>query len=314
MMKKIVCLTLTLAAAFSLFACGDDSGVACEHIDADVNGVCDECGAEVCIHVDEDKDMICDWCEVAIDCLNHEDKEPDGKCDYCGAEVEVTVCVDKDKNGYCDFHNEFIACDACVDKDVNGKCDVCGAVVSRGEGAAFFDAVKNSEPTSISTMTTLKYSDDEVYNGIYTTEITADGFVFTWNYKAPVVIVPGEESDEPIEALSGKVICKDGLYSTDDGKTWVSEAPSVAYLNMVFNLNEDSLGEYNITAGGKTLSATLTKAQLKNIFGIDINASEFGLEVKLQGAYLGNVKITYTTANGAAAEINTSYVYAPAAE
>lgn len=313
MMKKIICLILALTSAFALFACGEDAVTCTEHKDEDQNGACDVCGAavEVCVHVDENKDGLCDWCETAIPCVEHVDLEPDGICDVCKEEVEVTVCLDKDSNGICDFHGEPLECKTHKDNDVNGSCDVCGETVELGIGADFFAAVKNSKPTSISTMTTLKVSDKEVYTGRFNTVINEEGFVFDYNYTEPALAIVG--AGDRTATVEGVVYYANGQYS-EDGENWTSGAPDVKYLDLSFKLTEDSLGEYKIAGGGKTLTSTLDRAGVKKVFGIDVNASEFNLEIKLQGAYLGNVKLSYTTNSGYAAEINTSYVYAAVAE
>lgn len=71
-MKKIICLLVAIAAMLALVSCGE-----CEtHIDADKDGVCDECGAAVEIpapectdHVDADGDGVCDTegCNEAVE-------------------------------------------------------------------------------------------------------------------------------------------------------------------------------------------------------------------------------------------------------
>ena len=62
-MKKLLLLILCLTLAFALASCG---GGCTEHVDADKDGKCDECGAEVEIvcteHKDDDDDVLCDIC------------------------------------------------------------------------------------------------------------------------------------------------------------------------------------------------------------------------------------------------------------
>ena len=95
MKKRIVCLLLALLMAFSvvgvLASCGD-----CEHVDANKDGKCDECGEDVgggqpsgCTeHVDANKDGKCDECgtKMTTSC-KHEDENGDEKCDKCGADL-----------------------------------------------------------------------------------------------------------------------------------------------------------------------------------------------------------------------------------
>ena len=98
-----------------------------------------------------------------------------------------------------------------------------------------------------------------------------------------------------------------------DGENWGHATPNVNYLNIKFDFNSKTVTDYKITGGGKTLTATIDKDDVKAIFGLDIDADSFVLEVKTNGKYLSNVKLTYTTAGGASAEIGTSYTYEPVA-
>ena len=67
-----------------------------EHIDADLNGYCDECeeyvGIDSCEeHTDDDADGYCDVCDeyVGIDsCEEHTDDDADGYCDVCETTIE----------------------------------------------------------------------------------------------------------------------------------------------------------------------------------------------------------------------------------
>lgn len=90
-MRKILLLILCLALAASclvLTACGGDTCT--EHVDADNNGKCDNCGADV----------------EKAPCTEHTDADGDFLCDDCGAavlpkgpeEVEITFTV-KDNEG-----------------------------------------------------------------------------------------------------------------------------------------------------------------------------------------------------------------------
>ena len=46
---------------------------------------------KVCEHLDDDLDEVCDKCGESLkkECTSHIDEDKDGLCDYCGAELEV---------------------------------------------------------------------------------------------------------------------------------------------------------------------------------------------------------------------------------
>ena len=131
-------LMLVLCMICSLFAfvgCDDECT---QHVDADGDGLCDNCGAEMpkepCTeHVDANNDGKCDVCGADMpkdpeptpdpDEHEHVDTNDDGKCDVCG------LCLnhrDTNGDGKCDN------CDQCMEhRDANkdGKCDNCGKSV-----------------------------------------------------------------------------------------------------------------------------------------------------------------------------------------
>ena len=147
MMKiKILALLMMLVmiVPFVLAACngdGDQGGgttppSSCQHVDADDDGKCDECGAayedgddlagECTDHIDLDGDGICDneGCDATVETEpvcgsdaspdgNHKDADDDWTCDYCGEAFEDGDDV---VEGDCSHR----------DADDNGLCDHCG--------------------------------------------------------------------------------------------------------------------------------------------------------------------------------------------
>ena len=173
----ICCMLMTTLASCHLF----DQGCA-EHVDADVDYICDKCGAElhkpepeppVCEeHKDEDGDEKCDVCGADVPkpeppvCEEHKDEDGDYKCDECGKELERpeppahTEHVDADGNYVCDVcgtilerppHTEH------VDADGDYKCDECEYVM--------FEEVEYS--LNISDLETGTRANDEI-NGKFT--------------------------------------------------------------------------------------------------------------------------------------------------
>ncbi|MBR5140101.1 MAG: hypothetical protein IKV16_03510 [Clostridia bacterium] len=122
-------LLITLAVVFLVLTKSEECT---EHIDADLNGKCDNCETT-----------------LIINCINHSDSNLDGKCDDCNTEIpfiapSCTKCVDIDENNTCDVcgkpvepeepeEPEDIPCSECVDSDENGVCDVCGEPVEPEE-------------------------------------------------------------------------------------------------------------------------------------------------------------------------------------
>lgn len=102
----VLALALALSVAFVFASCGKDCT---EHVDANSDLKCDECGAAIsapCSHLDENGDFKCDKCSVAVEhnCTTHTDGNDNGRCDLCGsdmeaASVDVTVTLkDQDNN------------------------------------------------------------------------------------------------------------------------------------------------------------------------------------------------------------------------
>ena len=111
-MKKIIVLVLSLvlcmSVTFMFASCSminkilgkDDPADTCEHVDADEDGLCDECGAEIpaddtCEHRDANDDNLCDKCGEAFSdgaetpdtppaSCEHRDANDDDLCDKCG--------------------------------------------------------------------------------------------------------------------------------------------------------------------------------------------------------------------------------------
>ncbi len=145
-MKKLLSLLLAVVFVFSLASCSDtevcerhidvDGDMycdfclaifSCSHEDADVNGLCDACGAKyVCPeHQDVNSDGICDRCKAEYTCPGHLDENSDGRCEICNAEF---VCIHKDIDGdeKCDECLSYFTCANHQDMNADGACDSCG--------------------------------------------------------------------------------------------------------------------------------------------------------------------------------------------
>ena len=120
--KVMSVLLVAILLIGTLAACG------CNHVDADHNGLCDNCRKpQEVVHDDVNpKDGICDTCQQLI-VHDHADTNSDGKCDVCNGMMDHNH-VDADHNGKCDIDGCGIAVKV-VHEDENGdyKCDVCGS-------------------------------------------------------------------------------------------------------------------------------------------------------------------------------------------
>ena len=178
----------------------------------------------------------------------------------------------------------------------------CGADFSESD---YFEMIQESEPTGITTKTYHTRPNGISYEGYYKTVITADGFVFDYEYQQRnEQFVEGESS---VETVTGQVTYQDGRYIVD-GES-VAAAPNVAYMNIKLDITADNVGDYKASKDQKSITSTISKDNVKAIFGADIDANEAELKVTTNGTYLTKVDLTYTTADGSAVYIEIGYVY-----
>ena len=168
---------------------------------------------------------------------------------------------------------------------------------------AFLEKVNATEPTTITTKTTHTRG-DVVYNGMYTTVMNEDGFVFTYEYdeKAPIT---ADSTTGSIITKSGEIVY-DGAKYTVNGET-TTVAPDIAYMSLTLNLTAETVGEYRLSRDGNTLTANISADQVQAIFGTEISTTAATLTLKIAGNRLSRVILEYTTADNTAVYIETSY-------
>ena len=168
---------------------------------------------------------------------------------------------------------------------------------------AFLGMVNATEPTTITTKTTHTRG-DVVYNGMYTTVMNEDGFVFTYKYdeKAPIT---ADSTTGSIITKSGEIVY-DGAKYTVNGET-TTVAPDIAYMSLTLNLTAETVGEYRLSRDGNTLTANISADQVQAIFGTEISTTAATLTLKIAGNRLSRVILEYTTADNTAVYIETSY-------
>ena len=168
---------------------------------------------------------------------------------------------------------------------------------------AYLGMVNASEPTTITTKTTHTRG-DVVYNGMYTTVMNDEGFVFTYEYdeKAPII---ADSTTGSIITKSGEIVFDGKTYTVNGEATTV--APDIAYMSLTLNLNADTIGSYTLSRDGNTLTAKVSAEQVKAIFGTSFNTTDATLTLKVAGGRLSRVILEYTSADSTAVYIETSY-------
>ena len=178
----------------------------------------------------------------------------------------------------------------------------------------FVNVISSSSPTKITTI--YSYLDsvngNNVLTGNFETFIYGDDFHMTYNYQT--YAVPGPEADpkNPIKDNVGVVYYQDGKYS-EDGENWFTLAPNELTLQIKLELSEDNLGEYELNDEKTTLTVNLSNAQAKKVLGIDVNATEDGVDVRIShdGTYIREVIVSYATENAETVSYQTRYLYEP---
>ena len=139
-MKKILILCWILVCSLGILAsCAAPVTPACQHRDANDDGLCDKCNA-----------AYTDGAELPPATCEHRDANDDAFCDNCGeayedgAELPPTTCEHRDANddAFCDNCGEVYEdgkdipdAPVCQHKDAddNGQCDECGADFEDGK-------------------------------------------------------------------------------------------------------------------------------------------------------------------------------------
>ena len=139
--------------------------------------------------------------------------------------------------------------------------------------------------------------------------IDGDNSTLTYEYQEYAPVSPS--GTERITTKSGKVYYQDGKYSTD-GENWFTEAPETSYVEVGFTLNLKNLGAYEVSTDKKTLTAVLTAEEAKLVLGMEVSATEDGVElvVETNGSKLIKTSVKYNT-ELAEIVIDTSYEYLP---
>ena len=174
----------------------------------------------------------------------------------------------------------------------------------------FADIFENSQPTMITTYTTLTTADVTLESSL-TTIVYGEDFEIRYENQSLAIPGPGMNEDDYKVTTSGQIFYHNGLYSVDGGETWSTAMPDEATEKITFDIGAADIEDYETAKNGKQLIANLTAEQAEALLGIAISADEDGVKliVEHDGANLRGVNISYTTENGTAVSIVTSYTY-----
>ncbi len=177
----------------------------------------------------------------------------------------------------------------------------------------FVNVVSSSAPTKITTI--YSYSDSVNGNtlaGNFETVIYGDDFHMNYTYQSYAVPGPDADPKNPIINNAGTVYYKDGQYSTDK-ETWFTVAPNELTLQIKLELTEESLKKYTLDEEKTTLTANVSSAQAKKILGVDLGATEDGVDIQIShdGTYIREIVVTYATENSDIVTYQTRYLYEP---
>lgn len=187
----------------------------------------------------------------------------------------------------------------------------CGDDSSQLDG--FIEIYENSEPTMITTFVTQSNEKIGELVSSYTYIIYEDGFEIKYEKENLQIPGLGVNENEHIKTTVGQLLYHDGLFSTDGGKTWITEAPGSAGSVVKFDLDAADIDEEacEISSNQKTLTVVLSAEQATALLGTTVNADENGVELFFEhdGKNLRKINITYTSVSGDTVSIVTSYTY-----
>lgn len=173
------------------------------------------------------------------------------------------------------------------------------------------DVVAASSPTKIVTKVTYIYPDGDArygadLNGDYSLEIDGNDAIFRYDYNTFATVEEG--ADSWIKTVAGAVYYKDGKVSVTEGEEW--DAIPAMPVNRKFELLKNHFKTYVKSEDEKTLTATITGSNIEGVLGYEISAiGDISFVLTTDGIYMRSITISYTSLEGAAVTIDTSYSY-----
>ena len=142
-------------------------------------------------------------------------------------------------------------------------------------------------------------------NGYYKLEIDGSNSVF--EYRFGTLATPEDLEPDGVLEYDGVFYCKDGKTSFN-GDRW--EVISADTVNAKLNIVKSRFKTYEKSEDEKTLTATITGANIASVIGHSISADgDISFVLKTNGIYLTGITISYKSTTGADVTIDTSYTY-----
>lgn len=174
-----------------------------------------------------------------------------------------------------------------------------------------FEVVSESkQATKIVTLVQYKTGNDTLEGEFVLVLVNDNASRLDYSYDEYNTIEDATElGGERIVNRNGHVIHMDGMYSTDEGKTWGAVAPDVKYNSLELNLDKSLLRDVAVSADGLSVVAKIDKANFVSVIGVDLDTTEATITIITDSKSLRSIKLEYTTAAGDIVVINTSYTY-----
>ncbi len=185
----------------------------------------------------------------------------------------------------------------------------------RNNGTDFFDIIDQGRvPGTITT--TVSYNIIDATNaensvslsGFYKTLTKYNRSIFTFSYER---FAMAEENADLIKEVSG-TIYKDGDKVSRDGDVF-EETSALPGYGIAINLQKNNFDSYTVSEDGKSFTAKVTGANIKNALGVELATDTNGATVHVvsNGLVITGLTISYKSVRGADVFIATSYTYTP---
>ena len=175
--------------------------------------------------------------------------------------------------------------------------------------SAIYGLAAAASPSKTVTLTDFTTKDGKIYEGEFIMTVEGNNSIFDFKYERPKTIEESAEDGIPelTKTVEGTIYFKDGKFS-EDGDKWTSEAPSATAFK--FDLKPEYLTGATINGADTELTAELTPENAIKVLGTDLQPNgNVKLTVKTNGVNLSRVIIEYTTTDGSAVRIDTTYTY-----
>lgn len=184
-------------------------------------------------------------------------------------------------------------------------------VASCKKTVSIYDIFDASTPTKATSVVSYTDADGTKFEGLYLLTASGEDFMFEYSYQRLRTFdeAIAEGNSETVKTVSGTLYSVGGttLVVGDEFDSFVP-----AFDSAKLNLNEAFLSGISYSEDGKSLTATLSGANIAKVLGIDLLAEgDVSISVVTDGTYARGFDVSYTTKSGATVTVRTSYTYNP---